>query len=283
MQYRQEGVFQEQNNKIDFNNVVTSKILSLKIEFFYTLRQYSVAEVVDTYYRYEPIWNYRFLYKAIWLLERYLYILRKDYVEHNLYVDYETIKLETPMREVATYVAFASICIIVSDEELVNILLQKRFQSTLNRENFDALVAALNSIIKYAEIVPLIPTFTPYDLSDEDKGYIKQQWPKSESFDHITNIFNYLINSFLQHDFVTISFEPLIIQKSALWLACRYFSTNDEISKLVALKSLQTILSNQESKDRCHIKLENLIKESLGIMENEVLRAMRIVQQRTTS
>jgi len=283
MQYRQEGVFQEQNNKIDFNNVVTSKILSLKIEFFYTVRQYSVAEVVDTYYRYEPIWNYRFLYKAIWLLERYLYILRKDYVEHNLYVDYETIKLETPMREVATYVAFASICIIVSDEELVNILLQKRFQSTLNRENFDALVAALNSIIKYAEIVPLIPTFTPYDLSDEDKGYIKQQWPKSESFGHIMNIFNYLINSFLQHDFVTISFEPLIIQKSALWLACRYFSTNDEISKLVALKSLQTILSNQESKDRCHIKLENLIKESLGIMENEVLRAMRIVQQRTTS
>jgi len=242
-----------------------------------------VAEVVDTYYRYEPIWNYRFLYKAIWLLERYLFILRKDYVEHNLYVDYETIKLETPMREVATYVAFASIYIIVSDEELVNILLQKRFQSTLNRENFDALVTTLNSIIKYAEIVPIIPTFTPYDLSDEDKGYIKQQWPKSESFDHIINIFNYLVNSFLQHDFVTISFEPLIIQKSALWLACRYFSTNDEISKLVALKSLQTILSNQESEDRYNIKLENLIKESLRIMENEVLRAVRIVKQRATS
>jgi len=244
-----------------------------------------VAEVVDTYYRYEPIWNYRFLYKAIWLLERYLHILRKDYVEHHLSVDYETVKLDTSMREVSTYVAFASICIIVSDEELVNILLQKRFQNTLNRENFDALVGTLNSIIKYAEIRPIIPTFTPYDLSDEDKGYIKQQWPKSESFDHILNIFNYLINSFLQYDFVTIYFEPLIIQKSALWLACRYFSTNDAISKLVALKSLQgTFSSNPESDhNRYSIKLENLIKESLRIMENEVLKAMRIVQQRATS
>jgi len=58
--------------------IAFDQLTKAKEELFYIIRQYCISEIVDTFYRYEPIWNYRFLYKCVWILEKYLSIIRKD-------------------------------------------------------------------------------------------------------------------------------------------------------------------------------------------------------------
>jgi len=84
--------------------------------------------------------------------------------------------------------------------------------------------------------------------------------------------FNYIINASLQRDWCTILFDCKVLQYSALWLALRYYTTNDSIAQEVALSTLKASLS--ENDFNIYIKE---IRSCTNIMEEEMVNTIKIV------
>jgi len=279
-------VINDQLSHAYFKNVF-DQLKNAEPELFYIIRQYCISEIVDTFYRYEPIWNYRFLYKCVWILERYLSVIRNDGIINKKaaksFMNNEKQEIDSESRTLVTYIAYASISIVVSDTELMNILISKRFR-VFSADQFKSIVYVMQSIIQDPEIASIIPSITPYDIPDIDTKEVQLQFTKKEDVKHIFNIYNYLANSSLQLPFVSIFYSPATLQKAVLWLSLRYFSTNDSIAKQVALKSLTVNLPNNRSSDEYneYKNKEQEIMEMLELIEMEMMKVTRIVSTKNT-
>jgi len=162
----------------------------------------------------------------------------------------------------------------------MQIILSKRFE-TLDNNRFYVLVDLVKEKLHIDEVKTIVPLWSPYDLLERDKITIGEQFTANDSLKHIINIVNYLINSLFQTDFATIYYDNYVIQRAALWLACRYYSTNDNISRQIAFKQeLAALPENKESDEfKSFIKLENLVKQCVSSIEEQVIKAMNLMNQ----
>jgi len=254
---------------------------SLPAEQIYSIRNYGMAEVVNTYYKYEPIFNYKFLFKNIWLIEHYLRSIYPTIIDSRTTTLDENQTVNNENKKLSALLAHAVMSIVVNAEKLMEIMLSKRFEN-LERDKYQELVQLINDFLNDNEIQKTIPTSTPYDIPERDVAAIIEQWSQDAVL-NIKNIINYLVNSLFQSDFATVYFTVYEIQRSAVWLACRYYSTDDRISRSVALKSeLLSLLPDKESQEyKSFIALEKGVKSCMDVMEAQVIKAMNLVHQAT--
>jgi hypothetical protein len=274
-------------------NIIGNFISKFNLQDCLLVRQYVLAEIVDAFYRYEPMWNYRFLYKTIYLLEIFLFVLYPEFVSLKFKANIDK-KLETTLRLNTGYLAYAIMGIIMADDELTDIILSKRFDP-VNKPTYQELYDIIKSTI-WDEMIPRI---TPYDLSEEQIASLKA-WegsykpkdkntssvnsanqtiesskeskdPQQSPLMHVLNIFNYVINASLQRDWCTITFTPQTLQYAALRLALKYFTQSIDTSMEVATRTLALTNSQEDLKI-----IRQRIEICCEILEEEMINTMRI-------
>jgi len=215
--------------------VIVVQLSSYPTPIFCLIRQFCLAEIVDAFYRYEPMWNYRFLYKTIYLLELYMFSVSPQLVSLDNKADIDQ-KLEPPTREYAAYLAYAAMGVIMSDVELTDIILSKRFEP-VNKTLYNELFTSIKSRVYDQKI----PRYTPYDLNEQQIENLKSWNSQPDAIKHVLNIFNYIINASLQRDWCAITFTAQALQYAALRLALKYFTKDIDGSLEVALRTLKSI------------------------------------------
>jgi len=261
----------ELNSLINYSAYITEIVVQLKsypCEIFCLIRQFCLAEIVDAFYRYEPMWNYRFLYKTIYLLELYMYSASPQLVSLDNKADIDQ-KLEPPTREYAAYLAYAAMGVIMSDVELTDIILSKRFEP-VNKNLYNELFASIKSRV-YDQ---LIPRYTPYDLNEQQIENLKLWNNLPDAIKHVLNIFNYIINASLQRDWCAITFTAQTLQYAALRLALKYFTKDIDGSLEISLRTLKSILSSED-----FIIARKRIEACCEILEEEMINTMKVVNE----
>jgi len=247
---------------------VVGQIRLLNAQDICLLRQFALAEIVDAFYRYEPMWNYRFLYKTMFLLELFLYSIIPNFVSLEFRANIDK-KLDPVAREHSAYVAYAVMGIIMADQELTEIILSKRFEN-INKPLYEGYFATIKSRVKDN----LIPRYTPYDLNNDQIENLKRWNSDSDPLKHVLNIFNYILNASLQRDWCIITFTPQTLQYAALRLALQYFTKDIDGSLEIALRTLKTVLSSSD-----FITARQRIVFCCAILEEEMINTMRIVSE----
>jgi len=247
---------------------IVVRLNSYSCPIFCLIRQFCLAEIVDEFYRKEPLWNYRFLYKSIYLLELYMYSIAPQLVSLNNKADINQ-KLEPPTRELAAYLAYAAMGVIISDIEMVDIILAGRFEN-VNQTLYNELFTSIKSRV-YDQ---LLPRYTPYDLNYQQMENLKTWNNQPDARKHVLNIFNYIINASLQRDWCAITFTGQTLQYAALRLALKYFTKDIDGSLEIALRTLKSSLSSDD-----FIFASQRIEACDEILEDEMINTMKVVNE----